>query len=1071
MLALDELLTQLEYNHSPHYRDKASDFEPETVHLFRSVKDLKVNGHVDGIYVFETSPAGESKILAAQPIVFMATANTETDARQIHRSIWNLCYAPFLIVRLPHQIRIYTGFNYSYESEKIGLLDIIDSDKRLELLLAFSASAINTGAIWKSNYANEINPDNRVDKRLLSNLKQLGEQLQLGGLRNELAHALIGKYVYISYLRHRNILSDEWLEQQQIYPQDVFTFRASISNLRKLNDSLEARFNGKIFPIDFDKEITLRDEHVSWVASVFMGDRIEKGDAPEPVRQLHLPFKAYDFEYIPVETLSAIYEQFMHDKKQKGAIYTPEILADYLISEVEWAKPLKEGVRVLDPACGSGVFLVLIYRRIIEKEIKRLGRKLQADELREILLESIYGIEREQDACFVTEFSLILMLLHYVEPPELHKNLDFQFPALHNRRIFHCDFFDSRNEFYKLALRFDWVIGNPPWVPADQQGQLYASNWVEKNKLNSPVGDRNVAEAFSWKASDLLDENGFAGIIIPATSLVNHKSKRYRQQFFKQKQVLRITNFANLRDILFDKRGTLPAATIIYRNQSSGSTSSLQRIIHYGPFSINQVSDIRERPWVITVNENEIKVIEASEAQSGDISVWKLALWGSNRDKRALERLRYLFPKTLEGFCEELGWGKNLPREGIQLRDNSDETLEKLEFDPNLQNLKEFDSRLYNKITPRYRFSISPHVLVNNAKCYLRSRGGKSGLQVNKAPHLILSASWQNYAIYSEEDFIVPPRQSAISAPEEPVENKDYLKALTVYMSSSLVAYYLFFNVPQWGIFSQRDSVVTSEIRKVPIPNITLQQAHELANLHGELVEIEQQEIARLTSNIRNQAQQKLNIETDAEESISVNPLGLPNRLTTTENKVIDEFLAALQANLQTKIDQKIKEIFRIPDEISLLSEEFVRIGMNLDKPSAINRITSKPSDQVLLDYIKELRDELDSFAMGRRHYRVTINYSNELIECVVEITNERKPIPINNGSVQASDKTLAKHLAELSEALEERFSQWVYVQRSLRLFDGPRIYIYKPSRLIDWTRTQALQDANDIIGTILTAM
>ena len=1071
MLALDELLTRLEYNHSPHYRNKASDFEPETVHLFRTVKDLKVNGHVDGIYVFETSLAGESKILAAQPIVFMATADTETDARQIHRSIWNLCYAPFLIVRLPHQIRIYTGFNYSPEWEKIGLLDTIDSDERLDLLRIFSAEAINTGTIWKSSYAKEINPNNRVDKRLLSNLKQLGEQLQLGGLRDELAHALIGKYVYITYLRHRNILSDEWLQQQQISPQDIFTFQASVSSLRKLNEALEERFNGKIFPLDFDNEVTLKDKHVSWVASVFAGDRIERGNAPEPVRQLHLPFRAYEFQYIPVETLSAIYEQFIHDKKQKGAIYTPEILADYLISEMEWAKPLKEGMRILDPACGSGVFLVLIYRRLIEKEIKRLGRKLQADDLREILLKSIYGIEREQDACFVTEFSLILMLLHYVEPPELHKNLGFQFPALHNRRIFHCDFFDPQNEFYKQALQFDWVIGNPPWVPADKQGQLYASDWIGNNKLKSPVGDRNVAEAFSWKASDLLDQDGLAGIIIPATSLVNHKSKQYRQQFFKQKQVMRITNFANLRDILFDKRGTLPAATIIYRNRSIDDTSSFSPIIHYGPFAINQVSDNGDRPWVITINENEIKTVDALEAQTGEISVWKLALWGINRDKRALERLRYFFPKTLEELCQELGWGKNLPREGIQLRGNPDDTLEKLEFDPELKNLKEFDSKLYNKITPRYRFSISPYVLVNNSKCYLRARGGKSGLQVNQAPHLILSASWQNYAIYSEEGFIVPPRQSAISAPTEPVENKHYLKALTVYLSSSLVAYYLFFNVPQWGIFSQRDSVVTSEVRKVPTPSITLQQAQELANLHNELVEIEQQEIARLTSNIRGQVQQRLDIKINTIDSISVNPLGLPKALTATENRIVDEFTATLQADLQSRIDRKIKEVFHIPEEISLLAEEFVHVRMNLDKPSALNRITNKPDEQVLLDYAKELRDELDGFVMGARHHHVTINYSSDLIECIVEITDERQPIPITKADIRASDKTLAQHLSELSVDLRERFSQWVYVQRGLRLFDGPRIYIYKTSRLIDWTRTQALQDANDIIGAILTTV
>ena len=60
--------------------------------------------------------------------------------------------------------------------------------------------------------------------------------------------------------------------------------------------------------------------------------------------------------------------------------------------------------------------------------------------------------------------------------------------------------------------------------------------------------------------------------------------------------------------------------------------------------------------------------------------------------------------------------------------------------------------------------------------------------------------------------------------------------------------------------------------------------------------------------------------------------------------------------------------------------------------------------------------------------------------------------------------------LSELSENLRQQVSQWVYVQRGLRLFDGPKIYLYKTPRLIDWTRTQALIDANDIIGEALSA-
>lgn len=57
-------------------------------------------------------------------------------------------------------------------------------------------------------------------------------------------------------------------------------------------------------------------------------------------------FGLYDFSYIPVETLSAIYEQFLHSQgkgKKIGAVYTPEHLADYLLAELDYVKPLKKG--------------------------------------------------------------------------------------------------------------------------------------------------------------------------------------------------------------------------------------------------------------------------------------------------------------------------------------------------------------------------------------------------------------------------------------------------------------------------------------------------------------------------------------------------------------------------------------------------------------------------------------------------------------------------------------------------------------------------------------------------------
>jgi len=128
--------------------------------------------------------------------------------------------------------------------------------------------------------------------------------------------------------------------------------------------------------------------------------------------QLALDFQAYDFSYIPVELLSSIYEYFLKDEKRSGGgiVYTPEALADYVIAELEAVHPLRLGHKVLDPCCGSGVFLVLAYRRLIERLWEEQGQRPSADAMNASYRRAIFGVERDREACYITSFSLILTL-------------------------------------------------------------------------------------------------------------------------------------------------------------------------------------------------------------------------------------------------------------------------------------------------------------------------------------------------------------------------------------------------------------------------------------------------------------------------------------------------------------------------------------------------------------------------------------------------------------------------------------------------------------------------------------
>ncbi len=1075
MYSLQDTLNILGYNNSSNYFSKKDNY-PENLEKY--FYDLNELDSIKGIYFVQTRPQKTENERISSPLVVVSEVNEETEARELHKKIWNLGYIPFIIMLLPTQIRIYNGFYYSRDNDKSNILEKTDKERLSDvknLLEKINSISIDTKSIWKSTLAEKITPETRVDKKLLANLKKLSKVLEETGLKSHLSNSLIGKFVYLKYLQHRNILTDKWMEKHSINYESVFSVDTTIEEFKNLVGALENKFNGKIFPIYFEKEKNLKDKHIQWTAAVFSGGEIDpKHKFPNPIIQLYLDFEAYNFEYIPVETLSMIYEQFIEDRKEKGAIYTPEFLADYLLSECELYKPISRETKVLDPACGSGVFLVITYRRLIEKERKRLGRELKIAELKELVVKNIFGVERELDACYVTEFSLILTLLHYADPSELHRLGNFKFPELHNNNIIHADFFDIQGIEYdvtiwKKEIKFDLIIGNPPWVeikPAIEKKEKHVLEWMSNNKNQKlyPISGKRIAEAFAWSLTEFLATDGYIGLILPASSLVNSEARNFRSNFFRKNIVLRITNLANFRNSLFDGRGKQPAITIIYKNNFSKKNN--YKITHVAPFSINLVKP--DKPSILfIINDNDIQTIKATDAINGDTKTWKLAIWGTYIDNRIIEKIKSFYPITLEQYCEEKGFGKKMPREGIQLRETDENDPKKFEYMKELDGLPILSSKKLIQYKIKRRFDLYKSSLPKNEKLYLRKRGGKSGLKLNFGPHLVISPLWRHFMIFSNEDFIINPRQMAIAGDSEDPNSEKILRTLAVYLSSNIASYYLFFNVPQWGVYSGWENVITKEVRKIPTPNFTEDQIYELSEFHKSIQFQERKFINDFLSELNNKLtsdQYSLIQETSL---TNLDDYELQNYAWNFYRKEIKTFNENLRKNLQSKIDKKIYSILKIPNEIRNVITEFFDIKLKLDTYSITDSLINKKANiRQLKFYAKSLRDELDSFMMREKHHRISILYSDSLIECKIDMTDEKTPLPITQDSIQEGNLTINSLMTEINQTLKKQFSQWVYIQRGLKLYDDENnsIYLYKQPRLIDWTKTQAILDAGEII-------
>ena len=112
-------------------------------------------------------------------------------------------------------------------------------------------------------------------------------------------------------------------------------------------------------------------------------------------------WKLYSFNHLPIELISSIYEMFLEADKNKGIAYTPSYLVSFMIDEAMPIDKPKKKFKVLDPASGSGIFLVSAYKRIIDwwriSKYEETGEwiipgKEHLEELKKLLKESVLGL-------------------------------------------------------------------------------------------------------------------------------------------------------------------------------------------------------------------------------------------------------------------------------------------------------------------------------------------------------------------------------------------------------------------------------------------------------------------------------------------------------------------------------------------------------------------------------------------------------------------------------------------------------------------------------------------------------
>ncbi|MFQ5451851.1 MAG: Eco57I restriction-modification methylase domain-containing protein [Nitrospinaceae bacterium] len=448
----------------------------------------------------------------------------------------------------------------------------------------------------------------------------------------------------------------------RIYPRLCTLFRKA-----------DGRYNSGLFHFKEEKGRPTPPDHLT------LGLQADDKILREILKSLYYPESPYEFSVLPTEILGQVYEQFLGKvirltpghravveekpevKKAGGVYYTPTYIVDYIVNQtvgklLEGKKPGARSavnkIRVLDPACGSGSFLIGAYQYLLDwhrdryleqgpqKHKKALYQahggewRLTTAERKRILLTHIYGVDIDPQAVETTKLSLLLKVLegesgeilkrqyklfHERALPDLGNNIkcgnsligpDFydhqQTDLFDEEERYRINIFDWSAEFEEImkAGGFDAVIGNPPYVRQEILGEKFKE--YAKQKFSVYAGTADLYAYFIEKGMSLIKPGGYFSYIVANKWMRANYGKPLRQ-WMKRQCMEEIVDFGDLP--VFQKATTYPCIIRLAKGNSNRSFrvcqiknlnfASLESCVRENRYSVKR-SGLDENGWPLS---------------------------------------------------------------------------------------------------------------------------------------------------------------------------------------------------------------------------------------------------------------------------------------------------------------------------------------------------------------------------------------------------------------------------------------------------------------------------------------
>jgi len=323
----------------------------------------------------------------------------------------------------------------------------------------------------------------------------------------------------------------------------------------------------------------------------------------------------YMFDEIPVDLLGSIYEQYLGTilrgtekrvkldlvsgkRKKMGIYYTPSYIVDYIVKNTigEYCnnKSLDEvlNIKIVDPACGSGSFLIRAFQELIniaEERLKKgekskkykhafqdLKEKLTLGEKATILKNCIYGVDLDEKAVELAQLNLLLKILEEETRETKNKRLPNLLKNIRNGNSLISDSgydkaFNWKAQFPEVFQNggFEVVVGNPPYVNAISLtrtlGKEVKNYW--KNKYFSAKGTYDIYILFFEQSFNICKEGGFVSFITPNKWLSAPYGIALRELILKNYKLIRILDLSRVQ--VFSDPSVYPIISIIKKSKST----------------------------------------------------------------------------------------------------------------------------------------------------------------------------------------------------------------------------------------------------------------------------------------------------------------------------------------------------------------------------------------------------------------------------------------------------------------------------------------------------------------------